>query len=199
MAGGFGFSSSTILAANACAWPRIRPCPARGSTRTRWRRCFTRQPAVLRLRQRNRADQHSRPVMVPRSAISAGITLLPASRSRTRLRKASSGACVTNISTRRCSRHCCRHNQHWRTGGATTTRCGRIPDCGGLTPASISLAPCSPTSRPLRAGFAGDQRSVLTQAARSALNSSGRDGETLPGRTEKYRRDGRGGEPGLYF
>lgn len=70
---------------------------------------------------------------------------------------------------------------------------------GGLPPASNSLAPCSPASRPLRAGFAGDKRSVLTLAARGALNSSGRDGETLPGRTEKHRHDGRDGEPGLYF
>jgi putative transposase len=70
---------------------------------------------------------------------------------------------------------------------------------GGLTPASISLASCSPASRPLRAGFAGDQGSVLTLAPRGALDASGRDGETHPGRTEKHRHDGRDGEPGLYF
>ena len=70
---------------------------------------------------------------------------------------------------------------------------------GGLTPASIRLAPCSPASSPLRAGFAGGLRPGLTQAARDGADGDGRDGETPLDRTEKRRHDGRGGNPGLYF
>jgi putative transposase len=70
---------------------------------------------------------------------------------------------------------------------------------GGLTPASIRLAPCSPASSPLRAGFAGDLRSGLTQAPRDGHEEHGRDRETPLDRTEKHRHDGRGGNPGLYF
>jgi putative transposase len=69
----------------------------------------------------------------------------------------------------------------------------------GRTPASIRLPPCSPASRPLRAGFAGGLRPVLTQAARDGGDEDGRDGETALDRTEKHRHDGRGGNPGLYF
>jgi putative transposase len=49
---------------------------------------------------------------------------------------------------------------------------------GGLPPASIRLAPCSPASSPLRAGFAGGLRPGLTQAARDRADDHGRDGET---------------------
>jgi len=70
---------------------------------------------------------------------------------------------------------------------------------GGRTPASIRLPSCSPASRPLRAGFAGGLRPVLTQAARDGGDEDGRDGETALDRTEKHRHDGRGGNPGLYF
>jgi len=70
---------------------------------------------------------------------------------------------------------------------------------GGLTPASIRLPSCSPASSPLRAGFAGDLRSALTQAARDGVAEGGRDGETPLDRTEKRRHDRRGGNPGLYF
>jgi putative transposase len=69
----------------------------------------------------------------------------------------------------------------------------------GRTPASISLPPCSPASRPLRAGFADGLRPVLTQAVRDGVREDGRDGETGLDRTEKHRHDGRGGNPGLYF
>ncbi len=69
----------------------------------------------------------------------------------------------------------------------------------GQTPASIRLPPCSPASRPLRAGFAGGLRPVLTQAARDGVEASGRGRETPLDRTEKHRHDRRGGNPGLYF
>jgi len=45
----------------------------------------------------------------------------------------------------------------------------------GQTPASIRLPPCSPASRPLRAGSAGGLRPVLTQAARDGADTDGRD------------------------
>jgi putative transposase len=70
---------------------------------------------------------------------------------------------------------------------------------GGRTPASLSLASCSPASRPLRAGFAGGLRPALTQAARDGDKFAGRDGETALNRTEKHRHDGRDGNHGLYF
>jgi putative transposase len=70
---------------------------------------------------------------------------------------------------------------------------------GGRTPASIRLLPCSPASRPLRAGFAGGLRPALTQAVRDGARDIGRDGETPLDRTEKRRHDGRDGNPGLYF
>jgi putative transposase len=69
----------------------------------------------------------------------------------------------------------------------------------GQTPASIRLPPCSPASRPLRAGYADGLRPVLTQAVRDGADVDGRDGETPLDRTEKHRHDGRGGNPGLYF
>jgi putative transposase len=69
----------------------------------------------------------------------------------------------------------------------------------GQTPASIRLPPCSPASRPLRAGFADGLRPVLTQAVRGGADVDGRHGETPLDRTEKHRHDGRGGNPGLYF
>ena len=69
----------------------------------------------------------------------------------------------------------------------------------GRTPASIRLPTRSPASRPLRAGFAGGLRPVLTQAAPDGVERIGRDGETPLDRTEKHRHDGRGGNPGLYF
>jgi putative transposase len=62
----------------------------------------------------------------------------------------------------------------------------------GLAPASIKLPPCSPASRPLRAGCADGLRPVLTQAARDGADVDGRDGETPLDRTEKHRHDGRG-------
>ena len=70
---------------------------------------------------------------------------------------------------------------------------------GGRAPGSISLPPCSPASSPLRAGFAGGLRPGLTQAARDSAGTCGRDGETALDRTEKYRHDGRDGNPGPYF
>ncbi len=70
---------------------------------------------------------------------------------------------------------------------------------GGLTPASIRLPSCSPASSPLRAGFAGDLRSGLTEAARDGHGAHGRDGETPLDRTEKHRHDRRDGNPRLYF
>ena len=69
---------------------------------------------------------------------------------------------------------------------------------GGRTPASIRLPSCSPASRPLRAGFAGGLRPVLTQAVRDGVADIGRDGETPLDRTQKHRHDRRGGNPGLY-
>src|SRR5437016_5762621 len=59
-----------------------------------------------------------------------------------------------------------------------------------------SMAPCSPPSRPLRAGSAGGLRPVLTAAVRGAgCGIAGRDGETGRGRTEKRGSRGRrGGE-----
>jgi hypothetical protein len=63
----------------------------------------------------------------------------------------------------------------------------------GLAPAAIRLPPCSPASRPLRAGCADGLRPVLTQAARDGADVDGRDGETPLDRTEKHRHDGRGG------
>ena len=70
----------------------------------------------------------------------------------------------------------------------------------GRTPASLSLPSCSPASRPLRAGFAGGLRPVLTQAARDGADEDGWDGETaLSGRTEKQGYSGHQSNPGLYF
>lgn len=69
---------------------------------------------------------------------------------------------------------------------------------GGRPPGQASVPPCSPASRPLRAGCAGGLRPALTQAARDGLRSCGRDGETALDRTEKHRHDQRGGNPGLY-
>jgi putative transposase len=69
----------------------------------------------------------------------------------------------------------------------------------GRPPASISLPPGSPASRPLRAAFGGGLRPVLTQAAPVGPETSGRDGETPLDRTEKHRQDDQGGNQGLYF
>ena len=53
-------------------------------------------------------------------------------------------------------------------------------------PAYPSLAPCSPPSMTLRAASGGRLRPSLTAAARGALLTPGRDGETAPvSRTEK--------------
>jgi putative transposase len=46
---------------------------------------------------------------------------------------------------------------------------------GGLTPTSIRLPPCSPTSSPLRADFASGLRPGLTQAARDDRGEDGRN------------------------
>ena len=70
---------------------------------------------------------------------------------------------------------------------------------GGRTPASISLPPCSPASRPLRVAFGDGLRPALTRAARDRLDEGGRDGETALDRTEKHRHDERDGNPGLYL
>lgn len=70
---------------------------------------------------------------------------------------------------------------------------------GGRTPASISLPPGSPASRPLHAAFGGGLRPVLTQAAPGGPETSGRDGETPLDRTEKHRQDDPSGNHGLYF
>jgi len=70
---------------------------------------------------------------------------------------------------------------------------------GGRTPASIRLPPCSPASRPLRAGFVGGLRPALTPAARDGLDEDGRDEETALDRTKKPGHDGRDDNCGLYF
>lgn len=70
---------------------------------------------------------------------------------------------------------------------------------GGRSPASISLPPCSPASRPLRVASGDGLRPALTQAARDGLDVEGRDAETALDRTQKHRHDGRGGNQGLYF
>jgi hypothetical protein len=69
----------------------------------------------------------------------------------------------------------------------------------GQVPASIRLPSCSPASRPqpgthrasamgpVRAGFAGGLRPVVTQAARDDGKEIGRDGETPLDRTQKHR------------
>lgn len=69
----------------------------------------------------------------------------------------------------------------------------------GRTPASIRVPPCSPASRPLRAGFAGGLRPALTQTARGGGPEGGRGRETALDRTEKHHHDGRDGNPGFYF
>ena len=69
---------------------------------------------------------------------------------------------------------------------------------GGRAPGSMRVPPCSPASRPLRAGCAGGLRPALTQAARDGLDGCGRDGETALDRTEKHCHGGRVDEPGLH-
>lgn len=70
---------------------------------------------------------------------------------------------------------------------------------GGRTPASVTLPPCSPASRPLRVASGDGLRPALTQPARDGGDKAGRDTETALDQTEKHRHDGRGGNPGLYF
>src|ERR1700761_5349486 len=50
-------------------------------------------------------------------------------------------------------------------------------DCAGMTlvPTCPRVAPCSPPSSTLRAGYAGGLRPCLTAPARDALGTSGRD------------------------
>ena len=70
---------------------------------------------------------------------------------------------------------------------------------GGRAPGWLSVPPCSPASRPLRAGCAGGLRPALTPAARDGSEAYDRDGETTLDQTEKHRHDRRGGNRGLYF
>ena len=70
---------------------------------------------------------------------------------------------------------------------------------GGRSPASITLPPCSPASRPLRVASGDGLRPALTQAARDGSEEEGQDEETALDRTKKHRHDARGGDPGLYF
>ncbi len=74
---------------------------------------------------------------------------------------------------------------------------------GGRAPAEISLPPCSPASRPLRADFADGpiegMGPALTQAPLGGLERDGRGGETALDQTEKHRHDGRAGTSGFYF
>ncbi len=70
---------------------------------------------------------------------------------------------------------------------------------GGRSPGSTSLPPCSPASRPLRAGFADGPRPALTRAARDGDDEDGRNGETALDRTEKHRQGRSGNTSGLYF
>jgi hypothetical protein len=53
-------------------------------------------------------------------------------------------------------------------------------------PASLSIAPGSRPSTPLRAADRGGLRPALTAAPPGASWKSGRDGETPPSRTEKH-------------
>src|SRR5262249_60728534 len=62
-------------------------------------------------------------------------------------------------------------------------------------PCDTSRAPCSRSSRPLRAASGGGLRPALTSAARGAPSSRGRDEETAScGRTKKLTVDN---QPGL--
>ena len=59
------------------------------------------------------------------------------------------------------------------------------------TPTYLRVAPCSPPSSTLRAGFAGGLRPCLTATARAAWETSGRDEETaLVSRTKKQAGNG---------
>ena len=58
---------------------------------------------------------------------------------------------------------------------------------GGLTPGGFSLSPCSPTSRPLRAGSAGGLRPALTPALRGGTEDCGRGGETTLVKLPRFR------------
>src|SRR3974390_3448210 len=65
---------------------------------------------------------------------------------------------------------------HEPDGGRATVLSGSDK----LLPTWGSMAPCSPPSRPLRAGGAGGLRPVLTAAVRGAgCSIAGRDGETV--------------------
>lgn len=70
---------------------------------------------------------------------------------------------------------------------------------GDQPPAGLSVAPCSPASSPLRAGFAGGLRPGLTQAALGCVEDCGRGGKAALNQTEKHRQDRLGGTRGLYF
>jgi hypothetical protein len=70
---------------------------------------------------------------------------------------------------------------------------------GGRTPASISVAPCLPASRPLRVASGNGLRPALTRAARDATGDFGRGGETALNQTEKHRQDGPAGNRDRYF
>ena len=70
---------------------------------------------------------------------------------------------------------------------------------GGRTPGEASVSPCSPASRPLRAGAAGGLRPALTRAARADNERDGRDGETALDRTEKHRQMGVAATPDSTF
>ena len=70
---------------------------------------------------------------------------------------------------------------------------------GGCAPGWLSVPPCSPASRPLRAACDDGLRPALTQAVRDGSGEDGRDGETPLDRTEKHRHDERGGNRGLCF
>src|SRR5712675_2400170 len=62
-------------------------------------------------------------------------------------------------------------------------------------PCDPSLAPCSRSSRPLRAASGGGLRPALTSAVRAAPSNRGRDEETAScGRTKKLTVDN---QPGL--
>jgi 2-methylcitrate dehydratase PrpD len=62
----------------------------------------------------------------------------------------------------------------------------RLLDTLGCALGASGAPPCSPASRPLRAGCAGGLGAALTQAARAGVERCGRDGETALDRTERH-------------